>query len=107
MIFPDDTVICVNASLHRDDETMLPLQVGQPYTVRNTRRCLCGAVFLDVGLPISKDFDIVCDCQRRVNDGIWWLDVKRFRKIEPSGAETIEITLTETVTRSVTIKIQR
>lgn len=106
-MFPlGDTVICIIAGQHRADEIPVPIGLHKVYNVEGLKKCPgCGAHFVDVGLTLNPDqFDIVCNCGFRFNDGIWWLSDRRFKKIEP-GAGSIEITLTETITRSVTIKI--
>lgn len=102
-----DTVICIVAANHRADEIPMPLVLHKAYQVAGLRACQrCGAIFVDVGIPLNPDqYDIVCNCQNRFNDGIWWLSDKRFQKVNPSAGGTVEITLTETVTRMVTIKI--
>lgn len=107
MISPGDTVICINASHHIADQISVPVKAGQQYMVQGLKTCRCGAIFLNVGLPLTVGYDIVCNCQRRHSDGIWWLSDMRFKRIDSGAGESVEITLTETVTRSVTIRIHR
>lgn len=106
MISVGDTVVCVNAGHHVADQISVPVKAGQQYRVHGLKTCRCGSIFLNVGIPLAVGYDVVCNCQRRHNEGIWWLSDMRFKKIEP-GSETVEIAFTETVTRSVTIRIHR
>lgn len=107
MFTPGDTVICVNAAHHPADQRPLPIYAGKEYTVFAVKQCSCGAVFIDVGYRLQFPFAIVCNCQNRLADGNWWMSDQRFNKIGGMPGETLEITVTETFTRSVTIKIHR
>jgi hypothetical protein len=69
-------------------------------------QCKCGHMFVDVGFRLDPaEHHFKCDCGQRYYDGVWWMDLRRFRSPnQPQGGQ-MEITFTETVTRSVTIKV--
>lgn len=74
-----DLVICVNNTRLATDLLACPLILGQEYEVLGLKKCRCGEVFVDIGLALTSDkYDIVCTCKRRVNEGTWWFDAKRF-----------------------------
>jgi len=82
MITVGDILICINNSQLPPDLLSCPLMLHREYEVMGMKKCRCGQVYIDIGLSISaQKYDIVCDaCQRRFNDGIWWFDIKRFKK---------------------------
>ena len=88
MISLGDTIICVNTSAHKDDQLAIPLRSGQEYQCLGMKQCKCGAKFVDIGLSVSSSrYDIVCNCQNRFNDGIWWFAIERFIKKPNARAE--------------------
>ena len=74
-----DKIVCVNNSNLPDDILACPLILGVKYEVCGLKRCPCGHIFVDVGLSIARErYDVVCACKRRMQDGTWWFDAKRF-----------------------------
>jgi hypothetical protein len=99
------TLICINTSAVPTDEMKVPLIMNACYPEQASRTCTCGVKYVDVGFRLDPArYFITCGCGRKMQDGIWWFDAKRFRRPEQS-TQGLEITLTETITRSVTIKL--
>ncbi|HLI93230.1 MAG TPA: hypothetical protein VKU83_06460 [Puia sp.] len=91
MITVGDILICTNNGQLQPDLLACPLILTREYEVIAMKRCRCGVVYVDIGLSLSAEkFDIVCDaCARRFNDGIWWFDVKRFKK-KPNPRQEVQ-----------------
>lgn len=86
-----DTITCIDTRSHPADLLAIPLRQGQEYQCMGLRQCKCGAQFVDIGLSItSNKYDIVCNCQNRFNDGIWWFAVERFAKKPNAAAEVVQ-----------------
>jgi len=91
MISLGDTIICVDVRSHPADLLAIPLKEGQEYQCLGMKQCKCGAKFVDIGLSVSSNkYDVVCNCQRRFNDGIWWFAIERFKK-KPDARQEVEM----------------
>jgi|GEM_PF-4905302 len=89
MITVGDTLICIDVRQHPADLLAVPLRIGKEYKCLGIRQCACGAVFIDVGLSLrQEDYHIVCNCQRKQIDGIWWFAVERFQK-KPNARQEV------------------
>jgi len=88
-----DIIICVDVRQHPADLLALPLKKDQEYECLGLKKCTrCGAQFVDIGLSVSSSrFDIVCNCQNRFNDGIWWFSCGRFRRKDQRTEEYREL----------------
>jgi len=93
-----DKVICVKGLT---DNGHVACVKGEEYIVLDIMTTLCGhEVSLDIGTPMdAAEFYLFCEkCEFRYpNDGIWWLDISLFRKIEYQSAhnELVEEALKE------------
>ena len=84
-----DKVICVRGLT---DNGHVACVKGEEYIVLDIMTSSCGhEVSLDIGTTMdAAEFYLFCDkCGSRFpGDGIWWLDIDRFRKIEYRSAHS-------------------
>lgn len=45
-------------------------------------RCKCGLWLIDIGTKCKHDFDITCECENVIDNGIMWLDARMFAPIQ-------------------------
>lgn len=99
------SLLCIYAAPTATDEMKPPIREGLLYPAKQLLKCPCGETFVDVGYRLDPDLHhITCNCGKKYYDGIWWLDLKRFRQPDQPHVQQLQITFTETVTRSVTVK---
>lgn len=103
---PPEVLLCICATPSEGDHMRPPLKEGRYYPVLAVLKCPCGLEFVDVGFRVDSSFHhFFCGCRREYADGIWWQVSTRFKR--PDQAPAAEITITETVTRSITVKINQ
>jgi len=103
------TLLCIADHALPGDLMRLPIKAGCHYPEERTMTCTCGRQYVDVGYKLDSDqHDFICTCKKRYNDGTWWFCVNRFRRMggQQQQPRQMEITFTETVTRSVTIRMK-
>lgn len=106
MIHLPPSLLCINATALPTDVMQLPVKEGILYAAKELRKCKCGETFVHAGFMLDpSQHHITCNCGEKFHDGIWWLDIKRFRLPGQSAAPQLEITFTQTITRTVTIKV--
>lgn len=94
-----DIAICIKVGVRDHDNPITtcdpPLRFHSEYIVHDVDICRCGAVSLDIGLPLpndDRDSGVVCDCGACSSPitNIWWCDAKRFVKKQSLESQIAE-----------------
>ena len=92
MIEMGDRVVCIKTIISDGDTACV---AGREYTVLGIMESLCGhEVSLDIGTSMdSIKWFLSCDeCGWRYpGDGIWWLDISLFRKLDAESESFEEV----------------
>ena len=90
---PGDRVVCIRTkSINDNAHTIIK---GREYTIEGTYSCLCGKIYLNIGIYFNGPMSGLCNCNNTTPQGIVWANSIHFRPLQYHSAHNELINVVE------------